>query len=57
MVPEAARATIYNVFRIPLNAVVLGVLLNQMEVRPYVEAIGGQAQCPLTHLNGGEAVR
>jgi len=32
VVPEAARATIYNIFRIPLNAVVLGVLLNQMDV-------------------------
>merc|ERR1719382_1224232 len=31
IVPEEARATIYNIFRIPLNAVVLAVLLNHME--------------------------
>jgi len=31
IVPEEARATIYNIFRIPLNAIVLAVLLNHME--------------------------
>ncbi len=30
VVPEETRATIYNIFRVPLNAIVLGVLLNQM---------------------------
>lgn len=32
VVPEASRATIYNLFRVPLNAIVLGVLLNDMSV-------------------------
>jgi len=30
VVPEESRATIYNIFRIPLNAVVLVILLNNM---------------------------
>ena len=30
IVPDAQRSTIYNIFRVPLNAIVLGVLLNQM---------------------------
>jgi hypothetical protein len=29
-VPEEVRATVYNVFRIPLNLIVLGVLLNSL---------------------------
>ena len=32
VVPEEARATMYNIYRIPLNAIVLAVLLNQMSV-------------------------
>ncbi|KAL1514720.1 hypothetical protein AB1Y20_003807 [Prymnesium parvum] len=32
VVPEETRATIYNIFRVPLNAVVLAVLLNHMDV-------------------------
>ena len=31
LVPEEARATIYNLYRVPLNAIVLAVLLNHME--------------------------
>jgi hypothetical protein len=31
VVPEATRATIYNIFRVPLNAIVLSVLLNNMK--------------------------
>ena len=31
VVPEDSRATIYNIFRVPLNGVVLAVLLNHME--------------------------
>jgi hypothetical protein len=31
VVPEESRATIYNIFRVPLNGVVLAVLLNHME--------------------------
>jgi len=30
VVPEKTRATIYNIFRVPLNAIVLGVLLNHI---------------------------
>ena len=33
VVPEASRAAIYNLFRVPLNAIVLFVLLNTMPVR------------------------
>ena len=32
LVPEETRATIYNIYRIPLNAVVLGVLLSDIGV-------------------------
>ena len=32
LVPEKTRATIYNLYRIPLNAVVLGVLLSGIGV-------------------------
>ena len=32
VVPESSRATIYNLFRVPLNAIVLAVLLNDMSV-------------------------
>ena len=32
VVPEEARTTIYNIYRVPLNMVVLGVLLNDMKV-------------------------
>ena len=32
LVPEETRATIYNLYRIPLNAVVLGVLLSGIGV-------------------------
>ena len=32
VVPEESRATIYNLFRVPLNAVVLGVLLTDLTV-------------------------
>ena len=31
-VPEEARATIYNLYRVPLNCVVLGVLLNDLAI-------------------------
>ena len=30
MVPEASRAAIYNLFRVPLNVIVLGVLLSDI---------------------------
>ena len=30
IVPEESRATIYNIYRVPLNAIVLGVLLNHI---------------------------
>ena len=30
IVPEESRATIYNLYRVPLNAIVLGVLLNHI---------------------------
>jgi len=30
VVPEESRATIYNIYRVPLNAIVLGVLLNHI---------------------------
>lgn len=30
IVPEETRATVYNIYRMPLNALVLGVLLNHM---------------------------
>ena len=30
VVPEETRATIYNIYRVPLNAIVLGVLLNHI---------------------------
>jgi MFS family permease len=30
LVPEEVRATVYNIFRIPLNLIVLGVLLNSL---------------------------
>ena len=30
IVPEETRATIYNIYRVPLNAIVLGVLLNHL---------------------------
>jgi len=30
LVPEEVRATVYNIFRIPLNLIVLGVLLNNL---------------------------
>ena len=33
VVPEESRAAIYNLFRVPLNAIVLFVLLNTMPVR------------------------
>ena len=32
VVPEEARATIYNIYRVPLNGVVLGILLNDMKL-------------------------
>jgi len=32
VVPEEMRATIYNIYRVPLNMVVLGILLNDMKV-------------------------
>ena len=32
VVPEDVRATVYNLFRVPLNGVVLAVLLNHMSV-------------------------
>ena len=32
VVPEEARATIYNLYRVPLNCVVLGVLLNDLAI-------------------------
>lgn len=32
IVPEKMRATIYNIFRIPLNGVVLAILLNSLDV-------------------------
>ncbi|GMH60565.1 hypothetical protein TrLO_g7880 [Triparma laevis f. longispina] len=32
IVPESQRSTIYNIFRIPLNIIVLGVLLTKMEM-------------------------
>mmetsp|Transcript_19455 Transcript_19455/g.50193 ORF Transcript_19455/g.50193 Transcript_19455/m.50193 type:complete len:110 (-) Transcript_19455:307-636(-) len=30
LVPEEVRATVYNIFRVPLNLIVLGVLLNSL---------------------------
>ena len=30
LVPEEVRATVYNIFRVPLNMIVLGVLLNSL---------------------------
>jgi len=32
VVPEAQRSAIYNIYRIPLNVIVLGVLLTKMEM-------------------------
>merc|ERR550537_996314 len=32
VVPEHVRATIYNLYRVPLNAVVCGLLLNNMSL-------------------------
>merc|ERR1712216_317977 len=32
VVPEEMRATVYNIYRVPLNMVVLGILLNDMKV-------------------------
>jgi len=31
-VPEDCRAALYNLFRVPLNVIVLGVLLSDMQV-------------------------
>merc|ERR1719424_1723165 len=33
VVPEDTRATIYNMYRVPLNGIVLVVLLNHMEAK------------------------
>ena len=41
VVPEETRATIYNIFRVPLNAIVLGVLLNQMATSTALTACSG----------------
>lgn len=32
IVPESSRSTVYNLFRVPLNAIVLFVLLNDFTV-------------------------
>ena len=41
MVPEETRATIYNIYRVPLNAIVLGVLLNHISTTTALTCCAG----------------
>jgi len=41
VVPEESRATIYNVYRVPLNAIVLGVLLNHISTATALTCCSG----------------
>ena len=45
VVPEETRATIYNIYRVPLNAIVLGVLLNHISTLTAFSCCAGMLFC------------